>query len=52
MTHSMAHRRGCRAAEVLGDRIGIMSRGRLQAVGTSLRLKGKYGAGYYVTMHM
>ena len=39
-------------AEVLGDRIGVMARGRMQAIGTSLRLKAKYGAGYYVTAHI
>jgi ABC-type multidrug transport system ATPase subunit len=43
-THSMEE------ADVLGDRIGIMARGRLQAVGSSLRLKQKFGAGYQVSV--
>ena len=43
-THSMEE------ADVLGDRIGIMARGRLQAVGSALRLKQTFGAGYQVTV--
>ncbi|KAI8472921.1 MAG: hypothetical protein J3K34DRAFT_383970 [Monoraphidium minutum] len=39
-THSMEE------ADILGDRIAIMARGRLKAIGSSLRLKQKYGAGY------
>lgn len=30
------------------DRIAIMARGRLRALGSSLRLKQKWGAGYQV----
>lgn len=33
-------------ADVLGDRIAIMSGGRLQCCGSSFFLKKKYGAGY------
>ena len=39
-THSMEE------AEVLGDRIAVMSHGRIQAIGSSLELKTKYGSGY------
>lgn len=39
-THSMEE------ADILGDRIGVMSKGRMQALGTSLRLKSKFGRGY------
>ena len=41
-THAMEE------AETLGDRIGIMSRGRLLCLGTSLHLKSDYGSGYTV----
>lgn len=41
-THSMEE------ADALGDRIGIMSHGKLVAVGSALHLKAKYGAGYRV----
>lgn len=41
-THSMEE------ADILGDRIAIMARGRLRAMGSSIRLKQKYGAGYQV----
>uniref|UniRef100_A0A7S1TLB7 Probable ATP-dependent transporter ycf16 n=1 Tax=Erythrolobus australicus TaxID=1077150 RepID=A0A7S1TLB7_9RHOD len=40
VTHSMEE------ADVLGDRVGIMARGKLRVVGTPLRLKNKFGAGY------
>lgn len=43
-THSMEE------ADALGDAIGIMSHGRLIAVGTSLRLKNKFGGGYQVKL--
>lgn len=33
-------------ADVLGDRIAILSDGELEALGTSFSLKKKYGAGY------
>eukprot|EP01094_Clydonella_sp_ATCC50884_P004693 TRINITY_DN13724_c0_g1_i1.p1 TRINITY_DN13724_c0_g1~~TRINITY_DN13724_c0_g1_i1.p1 ORF type:complete len:845 (+),score=259.83 TRINITY_DN13724_c0_g1_i1:97-2631(+) len=39
-THSMEE------ADVLSDRIGIMTKGRLRAIGSSLHLKNKYGEGY------
>ena len=45
-THSMEE------ADILGDRIGIMVRGRLQCVGTSLRLKSRFGSGYRVSMRV
>ena len=41
-THAMEE------AETLGDQIGIMSRGRLLCLGTSLHLKSEYGTGYTV----
>jgi len=43
-THSMEE------ADCLGDRIGVMSHGKLQAIGTSLRLKNRFGKGYRLTM--
>ena len=43
-THSMEE------ADVLGDVICIMKKGQLEAYGTSLRLKNKFGAGYRVTI--
>eukprot|EP00897_Mesotaenium_endlicherianum_P000650 jgi/Mesen1/10586/ME000085S09913 len=43
-THSMEE------ADVLGDRISILARGRLRCVGTSIRLKSKFGAGYIVNV--
>lgn len=43
-THSMEE------ADILGDRIAIMAKGRLQCLGSSLRLKQKFGAGYRVTV--
>ncbi|RKP05998.1 P-loop containing nucleoside triphosphate hydrolase protein [Thamnocephalis sphaerospora] len=39
-THSMEE------ADALGDRIAIMSKGKMQAQGTSLFLKNRYGIGY------
>ncbi len=39
-THSMEE------ADVLGDRVAIMSHGKIQALGTSLSLKKEYGSGY------
>ena len=41
-THSMEE------ADTLGDTIGVMSKGKLQACGTSLDLKAKYGLGYHL----
>lgn len=37
-------------ADVLGDRIAIISQGKLQCCGSSLFLKGHYGNGYHVTL--
>lgn len=37
-------------ADLLGDRIGIMSAGRLVCLGSSLFLKNKFGYGYKLTM--
>jgi len=45
-THSMEE------ADILGDKIGIMSHGQLSCIGTSLHLKNKFGAGYRVTLTM
>ncbi|KAJ3213534.1 ATP-binding cassette sub- A member 1 [Dinochytrium kinnereticum] len=43
-THSMEE------ADVLGDRIAIMAHGRLRAIGNSIALKAKYGAGYRISV--
>ena len=37
-------------ADVLGDRIAIMSQGSIECLGSSLFLKNRYGAGYKLTM--
>ncbi|XP_078575167.1 phospholipid-transporting ATPase ABCA1-like isoform X1 [Branchiostoma floridae x Branchiostoma japonicum] len=37
-------------ADLLGDRIGIISQGKLRCCGSSLFLKGRYGNGYYLTL--
>ncbi|OMJ73736.1 hypothetical protein SteCoe_27506 [Stentor coeruleus] len=37
-------------ADVLADRIAIMSEGKLRCCGSSLFLKSRYGVGYYLTM--
>ena len=37
-------------ADVLGDRIAIMAKGSLKCIGSSLRLKQKFGAGYQLTI--
>ena len=37
-------------ADVLGDRIGIMAKGEMKCLGTSLFLKNRFGAGYKLTM--
>jgi ATP-binding cassette subfamily A (ABC1) protein 3 len=37
-------------ADVLADRIAIMSQGKLKTCGSSLFLKSRYGVGYYLTM--
>ncbi|KAL6183259.1 hypothetical protein ACLB2K_044670 [Fragaria x ananassa] len=33
-------------ADILGDRIGIMAKGRLRCIGTSIRLKSRFGTGF------
>jgi len=43
-THSMEE------ADILGDRIAIMAKGKLRCIGTSLRLKQKFGSGYQVAV--
>ncbi|KAL3528348.1 hypothetical protein ACH5RR_007670 [Cinchona calisaya] len=43
-THSMEE------ADVLSDRIGIMAKGRLRCIGTSIRLKSRFGTGFIATM--
>ena len=37
-------------ADILGDRIAIISQGKLQCCGSSLFLKDRYGSGYYLTV--
>ena len=37
-------------ADVLGDRIGIMAKGQLMCLGSSLFLKNRFGAGYKLTL--
>jgi ATP-binding cassette subfamily A (ABC1) protein 3 len=37
-------------ADYLGDRIGIMSSGRLMAIGSPLYLKTRFGVGYNLTL--
>lgn len=37
-------------ADILGDRIGIMAKGKMMCLGTSLFLKQKFGTGYKLTM--
>ncbi|CAA2960800.1 ABC transporter A family member 2 [Olea europaea subsp. europaea] len=39
-THSMEE------ADILSDRIGIMAKGKLRCVGTSIRLKSRFGTGF------
>jgi ATP-binding cassette subfamily A (ABC1) protein 3 len=39
-------------ADLLGDRIAIMTAGELQCCGSSFFLKRKYGAGYYLIMDL
>merc|ERR1711968_387757 len=43
-THSMEE------ADILGDNIAIMGKGRLRAFGNALRLKRVFGAGYQITL--
>lgn len=37
-------------ADVLGDRIAIISHGKLCCCGSSLYLKSQYGSGFYLTL--
>lgn len=37
-------------ADILADRIAILSNGKLRCCGSSLYLKGRYGVGYYLTL--
>ncbi|KAF8005573.1 hypothetical protein BT93_K0001 [Corymbia citriodora subsp. variegata] len=39
-THSMEE------ADILSDRIGIMAKGRLRCIGTSIKLKSRFGTGF------
>lgn len=38
-------------AEVLADRIGIMAKGKLLAVGTKDFIKKNFGVGYHLTVY-
>lgn len=37
-------------ADILGDRIGIMAKGKLTCLGSSMFLKNKFGVGYNLTI--
>lgn len=37
-------------SDVLGDRIGIMAKGKLRCIGHSLHLKNKFGDGFRVNL--
>lgn len=37
-------------ADILGDRVAIMALGRLRGIGSSLRLKQRFGAGFQVRL--
>ena len=37
-------------ADILGDRIGIMKSGKINALGTSMFLKSKFGVGYILKL--
>ena len=43
-THSMEE------ADILADKIAIMAKGRLRAIGKSIRLKNKFGDGYRISL--
>lgn len=43
-THSMEE------ADILSDRIGIMAKGRLRCIGTSIRLKSRFGSGFIANL--
>ena len=42
--------RNAQEAEVLCDRVGIMSAGELRCIGSSSRLKKRFGAGYTIAL--
>jgi len=44
-THSLEE------ADVLSDKIGIMSQGKLKCIGTSMHLKNKFGSGYRLSIN-
>ena len=37
-------------ADILGDRIGIMTQGKMTCLGSSMFLKSKFGFGYVMTI--
>lgn len=37
-------------ADILGDRIGIMAKGKMTCLGSSIFLKSKFGVGYNLTV--
>lgn len=37
-------------ADILGDRVAIISHGKLRCCGSSLFLKKRFGTGYYLTL--
>ena len=37
-------------ADILGDRIGIMTQGKMTCLGSSLFLKSQFGVGYVMTI--
>ena len=37
-------------ADILGDRIAIMAKGKISCVGSSMFLKNKFGVGYNLTI--
>ena len=43
-THSMEE------ADILGDRVAVMSGGQLSCIGTSLHLKNKFGGGFRLSL--
>lgn len=45
-THSMEE------ADILGDSIAIMARGKIRAFGSSIRLKQKFGSGYQISLSL
>ena len=37
-------------ADILGDRIGIMAKGKMTCLGSSMFLKNRFGVGYVMTI--